>query len=72
MKKEHIRPFLWGSAVGAIVLLMRHFLSGWVVTNGSAQIKAKVMVTNAVMERLAPISIAQFMEDPNKETSSLN
>lgn len=67
MKKEYIRPFLWGSAVGAIVLLIVIFSAGWVVTSSSAQIKAKTMAASAVMERLAPISIAQFMEDPNKE-----
>lgn len=67
MKKEYIRPFLWGGAVGAIVLLIVIFSAGWVVTSGSAQIKTKAMVTSAVMNRLAPISIAQFMLDPNKE-----
>jgi hypothetical protein len=67
MKKEYIKPFLWGGAVGAIVLLIVIFSAGWVVTSGSAQMKAKEMVASAVMNRLAPISIAQFMEDPNKE-----
>ena len=67
MKKEYIRPFLWGSAVGAIVLLIVIFSAGWVVTSGSAQLKAKEMAASAVMNRLAPISIAQFMGDPNKE-----
>jgi len=67
MKKEYIKPFLWGSAVGAIVLLIVIFSAGWVVTSSSAQLKAKAMVTSAVMEKLAPISIAQFMQDPNKE-----
>jgi hypothetical protein len=67
MKKEHIRPFLWGSAVGAIVLLIVIFSAGWVVTSSSAQIKAKEMATSAVMERLGPIAVAQFMLDPNKE-----
>jgi len=66
MKKEYIRPFLWGSAVGAIVLLIVIFSTGWVVTSGSAQLKAKEMAASAVMNRLAPITIAQFMEDPNK------
>ena len=67
MKKEYIRPFLWGSAVGAIVLLIVIFSAGWVVTSGSSQLKAKEMAASAVMNRLAPISIAQFMGDPNKE-----
>jgi hypothetical protein len=67
MKKEYIRPFLWGGAVGAIVLLIVIFSAGWVVTSGSAEMKAKQMVTSAVMNRLRPISVAQFMQDPNKE-----
>jgi len=52
MKKEYIRPFLWGGAVGAIVLLIVIFSAGWVVTSGSAEMKAKQMVTSAVMNRL--------------------
>jgi len=67
MKKEYIRPFLWGGAVGAIVLLIVIFSAGWAVTSGSAQLKAKAMVTSALMNRLAPIRIAQFMQDPYKE-----
>ena len=54
-------------AVGAIVLLIVVFSAGWVVTSGSAKAEAKVMASNAVMNRLAPIAVAQFMQDPNKE-----
>ena len=53
--------------VGAIVLLIVVFSAGWVVTSGSAQLKAKAMAASAVMNRLAPISVAQFMLDPDKE-----
>ena len=67
MKREQIKPFAWGMAVGAIVLLIVVFSAGWVVTSGSAKAEAKVMATNAVMDRLAPIAVAQFMQDPNKE-----
>lgn len=67
MKREQIKPFAWGIAVGAIVLLIVVFSAGWVVTSGSAQLKAKTMATDAVIDRLAPISIAQFMKDPNRE-----
>jgi hypothetical protein len=67
MKREQIKPFVWGMAVGAIVLLIVVFSAGWVVTSGSAETKAKAMVTDAVMERLAPIAVAQFMQDPNRE-----
>ena len=67
MKKEDIKPFAWGLAVGAIVLLIVVFSAGWVVTSGTAKAEAKVMASNAVMNRLAPIAVAQFMQDPNKE-----
>ncbi|HEJ83651.1 MAG TPA: hypothetical protein ENO25_03695 [Desulfobacteraceae bacterium] len=67
MKKEYIKPFVWGIAVGMGVLLIVIFSAGWVVTTGSAEAEAKEMATDAVMDRLAPIGIAQFMQDPNKE-----
>ena len=67
MKKQDIKPFAWGMVVGAVVLLIVTFSAGWVVTSGSAKAEANVMVTDAVMNRLAPIAVAQFMQDPNKE-----
>ena len=67
MKKEYIKPFAWGMGIGAIVLLIVIFSAGWVVTSGSADAEAKVVATDAVMNRLAPIAVAQFMQDPNKE-----
>ena len=67
MKKEYIKPFALGLGVGAIVLLIVIFSAGWVVTSGSADAEAKAVATDAVMNRLAPIAVAQFMQDPNKE-----
>jgi hypothetical protein len=67
MKKQDIKPFLWGSVVGSIVLLIVIFSAGWVVTSSSAKVMALEISTNAVLDRLAPIAIAQFMQDPNKE-----
>ena len=67
MKKEYIKPFAWGMAAGMGVLLIVIFSAGWVVTSGSAKAEAKTMATDAVMNRLAPIAVAQFMQDPNKE-----
>ena len=66
MKKEYIKPFTWGMAVGMVVLLIVIFSAGWVVTSSTAKAEAKEMATDAVMNRLAPIAVAQFMEDPNK------
>jgi hypothetical protein len=67
MRREFIKPFGWGMAVGAIVLLIVIFSTGWVTTSGSAQSKAEEMAEDAVLNRLAPICVAQFMQDPNRE-----
>jgi hypothetical protein len=67
MKKEAIKPFVWGMALGAIVLLIVVFATGWVVTSSSAQANAEEMVANAVLDRLTPIAVAQFMQDPNRQ-----
>ena len=67
MKKEYIKPFAWGMAVGMVVLLIVIFSAGWVVTSSSAKTMAYEISANAVVDRLAPISVAQFMQDPNRE-----
>jgi hypothetical protein len=54
-------------AAGAIALLVVIFSAGWVVTSGSAKAEARLIAGQAVLDRLAPIAIAQFMQDPNKE-----
>ena len=67
MRKEIIKPFVWGIVVGAIVLLIVIFSTGWVVTSGSARDKAEEMAEKAVIDHLAPICVAQFLQDPNRE-----
>jgi hypothetical protein len=67
MRKEYIKPFVWGVVVGAIVLLIVIFSTGWVVTSGSAQAKAEEMAEKAVVDHLAPICVEQFLQDPNRE-----
>jgi hypothetical protein len=67
MKKQYIKPFAWGLGVGAVVLLIVIFSSGWVMTSGSAESKAKLIAQEAVIAHLAPIAVAQFMQDPNRQ-----
>lgn len=67
MKKEFVKPFMLGMVGGAIVLLIVIFSAGWVVTSGSAQAKAVEMSADAVLDRLVPIAVAQFMQEPNRE-----
>jgi hypothetical protein len=66
MKKEYIKPFALGLGVGAVVLLIVIFSAGWVVTNGSAEAQAKLIAQDAVIAHLAPIAVAQFMQDPDR------
>jgi hypothetical protein len=66
MKKESMKIFAWGMAVGSIVLLIVIFSTGWVVTSSTAKSMARETAATAVVDRLAPIAIAQFMQDPNK------
>lgn len=67
MKKEYVKPFAWGFVVGAIVLLIVIFSTGWVVTSSSARAKAEETARAAVLNRLVPICVEQFMKDPKKE-----
>ena len=67
MKKNDVKPFLWGIAAGMLVLLIVIFSAGWVVTSDTARAEATAMAEEAVMNRLAPIGVAQFMLDPDKE-----
>ncbi|HIJ56457.1 MAG TPA: hypothetical protein HPQ03_10065 [Deltaproteobacteria bacterium] len=67
MKKEMIKPFAWGLAAGAVVLLIVIFWSGFAVTKSSAKEQAEDMAEKAVVDKLATICVAQFQQDPEKE-----
>ena len=67
MKKELIKSFVWGVVVGALVLLIVVFATGWVVTSKSAAKTAAEMAEEAVIERLVKIGLAQFEMDPNRD-----
>ena len=58
---------MWGIVIGAIALLIVIFWAGWVETKGSAQAEAKQVAEKAVLDKLTPICVAQFLEDPNKD-----
>ena len=67
MKKEYIKPFVWGMGIGALVFVIVSFSAGWVVTSGSAHAKAEQMAAKAIIDHLAPIAVAQFLLDPNRK-----
>ena len=66
MKRQSITPFVFGMGVGALVLMIVGFSANWVVTAGAAQEEAERMAQKAVVEKLVPICVAQFEQDPNK------
>jgi hypothetical protein len=66
MKRQSIPPFVLGMGVGALVLMIVAFSANWVVTAGAAQEEAERIAQEAVVEKLVPICVAQFEQDPNK------
>jgi hypothetical protein len=55
--KGYIKTFVWGMATGMVVLLIVVFSAGWVVTSSTAKATAHEISTNAMVERLGPISV---------------
>ena len=66
MKKEVIKPMVQGVVIGAIVVVIVMFWTGWAVTSGAAAASAEDMVKEAVVDNLAPICVEQYLQDPNK------
>lgn len=58
--KQYAKPFLFGAAVGALVLMTVGFSMGWVVTSGSASATATQLSERAVKDQLVPICVHQF------------
>ena len=67
MKKEYIKPFVWGLVVSAVLTMIIGFAFGGWVTGGTAQEMAGEMAEQAVVDRLAPICVVQFNQDPEKD-----
>jgi len=67
MKKENIKPSVWGAICGAIITMIIGFAwGGWVLGSNSMNI-GEEMAQTAVLGRLAPICVAQFNQDPERD-----
>ena len=66
MKKEVIKPMVQGIVIGAIVVVIVIFWTGWAVTSGSAEVTGKQMAKDAVVGNLLPICVEQYLQDPNR------
>ncbi len=67
MNWEKITVGFWSAIGGAIVLAIIGFKWGGWVTGGAAQAMAEEMAVKAVVDRLTPICVAQFNQDPEKD-----
>ena len=67
MNSEKIKLLLGDAAGGAIVLAIIGFAWGGWVTGNTAQQMAAITAENAVVDRLAPICVAQYNRDPEKD-----
>ena len=67
MKKENLKTFVQGAIAGAIVLAIGIFWAGLVVTAGAANSMAQTQAEAAVVDQLAPICVAQFTQDANRQ-----
>ena len=57
MKKEVIKPMVQGIVIGAVVMVIVMFWTGWAVTRGAAAANSEEMAKEAVVENLAPICV---------------
>ncbi len=64
---EKIKTGVGGAIIGAILTIIIGFAWGGWVTGGTAQTTAKEMAEAAVVDRLVPICVAQFNQDPEKD-----
>jgi len=68
VNKEKIKTSVWGAIVGAIIVMIIGFgWGGWVLGSTSEK-NADAMVADALVARLAPMCLAQFNADAQKDT----
>ena len=65
--KEKIKTGVWGAVGGAIVTMIIGFAWGGWVLGSSSMNMGEEMVETAIVDRLTPICVAQFNQDPEKD-----
>ena len=67
MRWEQIKLGLWSAIGGGIILAIVGFSWGGWMTGGSAQEMAVEITSAAMVDRLAPLCLMRFNEDPEKD-----
>ena len=65
--KEKIKTGAWGAVGGAIIAMIIGFAQGGWVLGSTSQSMGEEMAQTAVVERLTPICVAQFNQDPERD-----
>lgn len=65
--KEKLKTSVWGAILGAIITMIIGFGWGGWVLGGTAQTNADKMVSDALLDRLVPMCVAQFNKDEEKD-----
>jgi hypothetical protein len=63
VNKEKIKTGVWGAVGGAVIAIIIGFAWGGWVVGGTAQTMAEA----AVIDRLSPICVEQFNQDPQRD-----
>ena len=66
--KEKIKTSVWGAVGGAVIAMIIGFGWGGWVLGGTSQNMAEETAQIAVVDRLVPICVGQFNQDPQKDT----
>ena len=67
MNWEKVKLGLWSAIGGAVVLAIIGFTWGGWVRGGTARETAEEMAAEGVVDRLTPICVLQFNQDPEKD-----
>ena len=67
MSGAKIKLGFWSAIGGAIILAIVGFSWGGWVTGGTAQKMAAEMTSAAMVDRLAPLCLVRFNQDPEKD-----
>jgi hypothetical protein len=67
VEKEKIKTGVWGAVGGAIITMIIGFAwGGWVLASNSLDM-GEDMAQTAVLDRMTPICVAQFNQDPERD-----
>ena len=67
MDYQKLKPFGWGIGVGAVLLLVLIFSTGWVVTSSAAKQQAQERAEKAVDRQMAEVCVYQFKQAENTQ-----